>query len=401
MTTQLAPLDPHITTPMVLGTLPSEPRSVSTQAMIFDVETVANMQRMAEMMASARVTIPKHLAGSPGDCLAIVMQAAQFQMNPFALAQKTHLINGVLGYEAQLVNAVISSSPLLASRIDYEWFGPWDKIIGKFTVKRNAEGKEYRTPAWSAADEDGCGITVWATLRGEQQPRKLNLLLAQARTRNSTLWADDPRQQLAYLAVKRWARLHAPDVMLGVYTVDELQDVGERAMGHAEVIPASPPATNRTDAVKAALAGRGRPKATPAEAAPAPDITLATVITLINDAGTEEELHGAGEMAKHLVADSDKTEARKAYSVKAKAMKAEMKARLEAEKAAQAEPPALELTPPSADEALYGSLCRALKSSATPDALAECEDLMRDLTLTEAQQREVDNLLAAAQQRIG
>lgn len=51
-------------------------------------------------------------------------------------------------------------------------------------------------------------------------------MLAQARTRNSTLWADDPRQQLAYLAVKRWARLYCPEVILGVYTIDELEKDG-------------------------------------------------------------------------------------------------------------------------------------------------------------------------------
>ncbi|HFQ7099962.1 TPA: recombinase RecT, partial [Citrobacter freundii] len=37
--------------------------------------------------------------------------------------------------------------------------------------------------------------------------RELVLMLSQAQVRNSTLWASDPRQQLAYLAVKRWARL--------------------------------------------------------------------------------------------------------------------------------------------------------------------------------------------------
>lgn len=42
--------------------------------------------------------------------------------------------------------------------------------------------------------------------------------------RNSPLWATDPRQQLAYLAVKRWSRLYAPDVILGVYTPDELDE---------------------------------------------------------------------------------------------------------------------------------------------------------------------------------
>lgn len=151
------------------------------------------------------------------------MQAAQWQMNPFAVAQKTHLINGVLGYEAQLVNAVISRSGVLASRFDYEWYGPWEKVVGKFHIRKGDKG-EYRVPGWTLADEAGIGIIIRATLKGEDQPRELDLLLAQARTRNSTLWADDPRQQLAYLAVKRWARLFCPDVILGVYTPDELDD---------------------------------------------------------------------------------------------------------------------------------------------------------------------------------
>ncbi|MDF3623268.1 recombinase RecT, partial [Enterobacter hormaechei] len=86
------------------------------------------------------------------------------------------------------------------------------------------EKGEYRVPGWTLADEAGIGIIIRATLKGEDQPRELDLLLAQARTRNSTLWADDPRQQLAYLAVKRWARLFCPDVILGVYTPDELDD---------------------------------------------------------------------------------------------------------------------------------------------------------------------------------
>lgn len=45
---------------------------------------------------------------------------------------------------------------------------------------------------------------------------------------NDARKADDPRQQLAYLAVKRWARLFCPDVIPGVYTPDELEDRQER-----------------------------------------------------------------------------------------------------------------------------------------------------------------------------
>ncbi len=39
-------------------------------------------------------------------------------------------------YEAQLVNAVISRSGVLASRFEYEWYGPWEKVVGKFHIRK-------------------------------------------------------------------------------------------------------------------------------------------------------------------------------------------------------------------------------------------------------------------------
>jgi hypothetical protein len=65
----------------------------------------------------------------------------------------------------------------------------------------------------------------------------LELLMTQARTRNSTLWTEDPKQQIAYLAERRWARLYAPDVLLGVYTPDELaEQAPPKDMGTADVV---------------------------------------------------------------------------------------------------------------------------------------------------------------------
>lgn len=209
--------------------------SVSSVSLLMDTASLDRMERFADLMASGKTTIPQHLRGSKGDCFAIAMQSMQWGMNPFAVAQKTHLVNGVLGYEAQLVAAVINNSGVVTDRFRFEWFGPWEKVIGKYQIKRGDKG-EYRVPGWSMADEEGCGIRVFATLRGESEPRVLQLLLAQARVRNSTLWADDPKQQLAYLAQKRWARLFAPDVILGVYSPEELEAAPEVHMGAAEVV---------------------------------------------------------------------------------------------------------------------------------------------------------------------
>lgn len=216
-------------------TTPPAQQNVSSTALMLDNASMDKMMRLADFMASGKSALPAHLRGSPGDCLAVVMQACQWNLNPFAVAQKTHIVNGVLGYEAQLVAAVINTSKVVIDRFNFEWFGDWKKVIGKFAIKKGDKG-EYRVPGWQLSDEEGLGIRVWATLRGETEPRVLELLLAQARVRNSTLWADDPKQQLAYLAQKRWARLYASDVILGVYSPDEFDAPAPKDMGQAEVV---------------------------------------------------------------------------------------------------------------------------------------------------------------------
>jgi hypothetical protein len=185
--------------------------ATSTTAMIYDDALLAKMLGFAELMATSRITIPKHLQGSPGDCLAITMQAMQWGMNPFAVAQKTHIVNGQLGYESQLVVAVINTKAPIVGRINYEWFGDWSKVDGK-TCK-----------------DDNVGVIVSATFKGEDQPRELRMSMAQVgNVRNSPNWVNDPRQQAAYLAAKKFSRLHCPDVILGVYTDDELVDITPR-----------------------------------------------------------------------------------------------------------------------------------------------------------------------------
>lgn len=240
---------------VVVQTTPLNTVSAGTSALILNTESFESVMKFSEMMAAGRSTIPKHLHGNKADCASVVIQAMQWQMNPYAVAQKTHLVNGVLGYEAQLVNAVITSMAPTKDRLNYEWFGDWSKIIGKYKEitspdKKDDSGqpKKYRVKDWSLADEKGLGVKVWATLKGEDEPRLLELLLSQAGTRNSPLWVDDPRQQLAYLAVKRWSRLYCPDVILGVYSPDELSEIAPEK----DITPKAKPADVASNAVQEA-----------------------------------------------------------------------------------------------------------------------------------------------------
>lgn len=186
--------------------------SASTGSLVMDIAGMERIYALAETMAAGRATVPKHLQNNPADCMAVVMQAVQWGMNPYVVAQKTHLVNGTLGYEAQLVNAVVQSSGAIVGRFHYEYQG---------------EGQTL-------------SCRVGAVIAGEQEITWNEwLCIKQITTQNSPLWKTNPKQQLGYLQVKNWARAYKPGAILGVYTSDELYDMpapAGRNMGSAEVV---------------------------------------------------------------------------------------------------------------------------------------------------------------------
>jgi len=175
--------------------------NTTTSGLVLHADNMDSMMRAAEMMAAGRATVPKHLQGSPSDCMAVIMQAMQWNMNPFVVAQKTHLVNGQLGYEAQLVNAVVQSSGAITGRFHYEYKGQGSEL-------------ECRVGAVIAGESE----ITW----GEW------LKVSDVTIKNSPLWKTNPRQQMGYLQVKNWTRAYTPGALLGVYTSDELVDAQPR-----------------------------------------------------------------------------------------------------------------------------------------------------------------------------
>lgn len=186
--------------------------TVSANSMMMNPDIMGQLSKVANLMASGLCTVPKHLQKAEGDCFAIAMQAMQWGMNPFSVAQKTHLVNGTLGYEAQLVNAVISSSKAIVGRFKYEYSGDW-----------------------SRANAPDAAVRAGAVINGEDQVTWGEwLYIANVTTKNSPLWKTAPKQQSAYLAVKYWARIYCPEVIMGVYSHDELEVITPNNEAHVE-----------------------------------------------------------------------------------------------------------------------------------------------------------------------
>ena len=195
--------------------------------LMMNIPAMENLMRVSEMMAGGKSTVPVHLQKNPADCMAVCMQAAQWGLNPFAVAQQTFLVSGTLGYGAQLVNAVVQQSGTISGRFHYEY-----------------KGQSGQTECRVGAVIRGEADITWGEWLNESK----------ITTKNSPLWKVNPRQQMGYLQVKNWARLYCPGAILGVYSPDEFDQPQPRNMGTADVVKLRPVATPDQTTLDAAQA---------------------------------------------------------------------------------------------------------------------------------------------------
>lgn len=159
-----------------------------------DFANLNQIMEVAKVMAVAQVAIPKHLRENVGACLAVAIQASEWQMSPFSVANKSYVVNDRIAYEAQLVAAVIMKRAPIKGRIKYAWSGEGGKRRCKVSATlSDGEDVEYTSPEF------------------DKIPVK-----------NSPLWKGDPDQQLGYYSVRAMCRRHFPDVLLGIYTPEEM-----------------------------------------------------------------------------------------------------------------------------------------------------------------------------------
>ena len=156
--------------------------------------SLGEVDSFARTMAASGLAVPKHLRGNPGACFSVVLQAIEWRMSPFQVANKSYSVNDRLAYEAQLISAVILQRAPLRSRPQYEFFGSGPDLVCRVSVV-GLDDKTYDYTSPAVKD-----IPI----------------------KNSPLWKGDPQQQLGYYSVRALARRHFPDVILGVYAEDEV-----------------------------------------------------------------------------------------------------------------------------------------------------------------------------------
>ena len=202
------------------------------------VSSIADLAKISDTLSRGEIAVPMHCRGKPGVCFALAMQALEWGLPIMSVINKSYVPRGGdrIGYESQLLHAVIEKNAPLKNRLRY-------KIEG-------AEGERR--------------CKVWGTFKGESEPHEYTSeTLTKMHpgyvtkdnvkyVKGSPLWDTAPEVQMFYSASRQWARLFAPDVLLGAYAPEEIE-----RMEPVDVTPITSLANRLRDA-KMAHAGEGR-----------------------------------------------------------------------------------------------------------------------------------------------
>jgi RecT family protein len=162
---------------------------------------IAEVVKFAQLMAASGVAVPSFLRNNPGACMAVCLYAIEWRMSPYAVANKAYSVNDRLAFESQIIHAVIEQRAPLSRRLRCTYAG---------------QGEE-RT------------CTVTGFIKGEDDPfTYTSPPFGRIQPKNSPLWKTKPDLQLYYNTSRDWARMYFPDVILGVYSDEELS-VGQPA----------------------------------------------------------------------------------------------------------------------------------------------------------------------------
>ena len=158
------------------------------------------MARVAGMLAKSTI-VPASYQGNPQDCFIAVEMAARMNISPVFIMQNLYVVKGKPSWAGQACMAMINA-------------------CGKFKNVRHVYTGEKGT------DNRGCHVVAERVSNGETvEGTEITIAMAKAEGWTSNpKWRNMPEQMLAYRAASFFARVFCPEALMGLQTVEEVQD---------------------------------------------------------------------------------------------------------------------------------------------------------------------------------
>jgi hypothetical protein len=221
---------------------------ISPQAGGVDIRKLGQVMEAAKLMALSGSMVPKFLRENAGGCFGIIWKGLAWGMDPFAVASMAYEVENrrtrekTVAYMSQLIHAIIEARAPIKRRLAVRYEGEGDDrvCIVSGTFLNEDEPREHRSPRLGDRKPKPRG-------RDNRDPRDLdpngNPLWENddAPTAGSPLWKLKPDVQLWYDTSRDWARIYCPDVLLGIYTKEEMEEVGFTSTSTPPVRRETPP----------------------------------------------------------------------------------------------------------------------------------------------------------------
>lgn len=168
-----------------------------------------NLSYRTAGMLSKSGLVPDNYRNSPENCLIAIDLANRQGLSPMMVMQNLYVVKGKPAWSGSFCAAAING-------------------CGKFTPLEYVFVGEPRTLS------EGCFARATRTANGSQcVSETVTMQMAQDEgwlNKPGSKWKTMPRQMMMYRAASFFARAHCPEVLLGIQTVEEVQDV----RGHEE-----------------------------------------------------------------------------------------------------------------------------------------------------------------------
>ncbi len=178
-------------------------------ANLLDTNKFEHMYRVASLFSDSTM-IPEHYRKQIGNCFIAIQMAVRMGVDPFHFMQRSYVVHGKPGIEAQLAIALINTSGLFENSLDYE--------IHCDDADGNPFDPSYRVRAFATHKATGKMVlgpwVDWPLVDGEGWAK-----------RDGSKWKTMPGIMFRYRAATFFGRLHCPERLAGMNTADELDEI--------------------------------------------------------------------------------------------------------------------------------------------------------------------------------
>lgn len=169
--------------------------------------SMSHYWRIAELFAESAF-VPQHFRKKPGDCLIAIEMAMQMQEHPLMLMQQSFMVSGTPGWKTQLMIARANRMAGFNGRIKWTI----ENLVPTTLKSGGSEYPNLKVTAW-VIDSDGERLEAYADTK---------MAIAEDWTRNAK-YKGMPEHMLRWRSAAFLIRLHCPEVMMGMQTVEELE----------------------------------------------------------------------------------------------------------------------------------------------------------------------------------